>query len=222
MCVCCAAALLLMQCKPPPARQYFMLNYTPVPMQQRITETPYPYIIRLREFSIEEAYGRPQIVYRQNPFELRYYNFRLWAVKPTRMVTDLMFKHLNTANLTNSVVRRFDEGRRPDFELSGMIEALEEYDSDDLLFAHIAMRVNLTRISDGANVYSRHFDLRKRVYRREPEFVIREKSLIMEYIFNQVIHDLDSRLAAELNGTQAPKVNTEVDPAFISDTNQTE
>jgi len=179
-----------------------MLNYTPMPMQQRIMETPYPYIIRLREFSIEEAYGRPQIVYRLNPFELRYYNFRLWAVKPTRMVTDLFFKHLNTANLTNSVVRRFDEGRRPDFEISGTIEALEEYDSDDLLFAHIAMRVNLTRLSDGANIYNRHFSLRKRVYRREPEFIIREKSLIMEYIFNQVISDIDSRLALELRGNE--------------------
>jgi len=200
-----------------------MLNYTPVPMQQRLSETPYPYVIRLREFTIEEAYSRPQIVYRLNPYELRYYNFRLWAVKPTRMVTDLMFKHLNSVNITNSVVRRFDEGRRPDYELSGTIEALEEYDSDDLLFAHIAMRVNLKRVSDGSNVYSRHFDLRKRVYRREPEFIIREKSLIMEYIFNQVILDLDSRLAAELNGTEAPQFNNIIDtPDIISETIKTE
>ena len=191
-------------------------------MQQRLSETPYPYIIRLREFSIEEAYGRSQIVYRLNPYELRYYNFRLWAVKPTRMVTDLMFKHLNTANLTNSVVRRFDEGRRPDYELSGIIEALEEYDSDDLLFAHIAMRVNLTRTSDGTNVYSRHFSLRKRVYRRDPEFIIREKSLIMEYIFNQVILDLDSRLFSESGGTEAPKFNIIADPDIISETVETE
>lgn len=214
------AIILLAMCAPPPVRQYYMLNYTPMPMQQRLNETPYPYVIRLREFSIEEAYSRPQIVYRLNPYELRYYNFRLWAVKPTRMVTDLMFKHLNTANLTNSIVRRFDEGgRRPDYELSGIVEALEEYDSDDLLFAHIAMRVNLTRLSDGANIYSRHFSLRKRVYRRDPEFIIREKSLIMEYIFNQVILDLDSRLAAEFSGSQAPKLNIIADdPNIISET----
>jgi len=199
-----------------------MLNYTPVPMQQRIREAPYPFVIRLREFSIEEAYSRPQIVYRLNPYELRYYNFRLWAVKPTRMVTDLFFKHLNTANLTSSVVRRFDEGRRPDYELSGIIEALEEYDSDDLLFAHIAMRVNLNRLSDGANIYSRHFDLRKRVHRREPEFIIREKSLVMEYIFNQVILDLDTRLSAELRSSEAPKLNTTAEPAFISDITEME
>jgi ABC-type uncharacterized transport system auxiliary subunit len=119
-------------------------------------------------------------------------------------------------------VRRFDEGRKPDYELSGIIEALEEYDSEDLLFAHIAMRVNLTKLADGTNVYSRHFDLRKKIHRREPEFIIREKSIIMEYIFNQVVTDLDSKLASELNGMEAPKFNTVSDPVFISDTNQTE
>ena len=212
--------MVLAQCVKPPSRQYYMLNYVPASMQQRTMETPYPFIIRLREFSIEEAYSRPQIVYRQNPYELRYYNFRLWAVRPTRMVTDLMFKHLNTVNLTSSVVRRFDEGRRPDFELSGIIEAIEEYDSEDLVFAHVAMRVNLRRLSDGATVYSRHFSLRRRIYRRDPEFIIREKSLIIEYIFTQVIRDLDSTLATELSAMEASRPKPAAEPVFISDVHE--
>ncbi|MDR0306204.1 MAG: PqiC family protein [Chitinispirillales bacterium] len=215
---CAAALVLLASCGRPPLKQYYMLNYAPSPPQERMIESQYPYVIRLKEFSIEEAYNRSQIVYRLNPYELRYYNFRLWAVKPTRMITDLMFKHLNTANLTSAVIRRFDEGRRPDFELSGIIEALEEYDSEDLIFAHIAMRVNLTRLSDGANVYSRHFDLRKKIYRREPEHIIREMSLIIEYIFSQVIKDLDSKLADQLSGMEAPRFQSVNDPVFISDT----
>lgn len=163
-------------------------------MQQK----PYQVTIRLKEFDIEEAYNRPQIVYRQSPFQLRYYIYRVWAVKPTRMITDLVYKHLTSANLVSNIIRRFDEGPRPDYELSGMIEALEEYDSDELWFAHLAFRLRLVRLNDGKTVYTRHFDHRKRVFQQEPEYVIREMSSLMEYAMAQAINDIDVRLAEEL------------------------
>ncbi len=222
--LCCIALLLLLiQCGQVPIKQYYVLNYIPSTLKERAMSTPYPYTVRLKEFGIEEAYNRSQIVYRLSPYELRYYVYRVWAVKPTRMITDLVQKHLNAANLVSSVVRRFDEGRKPEYELSGLVEALEEYDSEDILFAHVAMRINLTRISDGRNLYSRHFDLRKRVYRREPEFMIREMSLIMEFISNQALHDIDVRLASEYGITasteaESPRLDT---PRFISDTSGT-
>jgi ABC-type uncharacterized transport system auxiliary subunit len=194
-------------------------------MHQRAMQTPYAAVVRLREFSIEEAYNRSQIVYRLNPYELRYYNYRLWAVKPTRMITDLAFRHLSSVNLVSGVVRRFDEGRKPDFELSGRIEALEEYDSEDLLFAHIAIRLNLTRVSDGANIYSRLFDIRKKVYRREANFVIREMSQITEYIFTQAMADIDAKLAAEFGmaaGAEELEFMAVEESKFISDSDVSE
>ena len=127
------AVLLTAGCGSVPTKQYYVLNYLPS-MNKRQNPNPYPITIRLKEFSIEEAYNRPQIVYRQSPFQLKYYVYRVWAVKPTRMITDLVHKHLVSANLASSIVRRFDEGKKPDYELSG-IEALEEYDSEELWFA---------------------------------------------------------------------------------------
>jgi ABC-type uncharacterized transport system auxiliary subunit len=191
------ACLLLAGCGAAPAKKFYMLNYVPVPPDTRLRPGPYPFTIRLKEFDIEEAYARPQIVYRQSPFELQYYFYRVWAVKPTRMITDLVQKHLLSANLVSSVIRRYDEGAKPEFELSGMIEAIQEYDSEQLWFAHIALRLQMTRIADGKVVYSRRFDNRKRVYQNQPEYVVREMSAIMEYILNQATHDLDVVLARE-------------------------
>jgi ABC-type uncharacterized transport system auxiliary subunit len=180
-----------------PIKQYYVLNYLPSTNRDRLNPAPYPATIRLRDFGIEEAYNRPQIVYRQSPFQLQYYYYRVWAVKPSRMITDLVYKHLLTSGLVSSVIRRFDEGPRPEFELSGVIEALDEYDSDELWFAHIAMRINLQRVSDGSSIYTRRFDLRKRVYEHKPENVIREMSSLMEFILTQVVRDLDLKLAHE-------------------------
>jgi len=215
------AAVIIAGCTKLPPKQYYTLSYVPPSMARRIMPSPYSCVVRLKEFTIEDAYNRLQIVYRLSPYELRYYNYRFWAVKPTRMVTDLVFKHLNSVELVSGVVRRFDEGRKPDYEISGNIEALEEYDSgEDLLFAHVSMRVNMTRLSDGANIYSRHFDIRKKVFRREADLVIREMSQIVEYVLTQAIDDIDIKLAAEfgINGTEAPAIMPLEQPDFITDT----
>lgn len=193
-----AVSIIIFGCGKVPVKEYYILNYLPNTDKNKMQQKPYQVTIRLKEFDIEEAYNRPQIVYRQSPFQLRYYIYRVWAVKPTRMITDLVYKHLTSANLVSNIIRRFDEGPRPDYELSGMIEALEEYDSDELWFAHLAFRLRLVRLNDGKTVYTRHFDHRKRVFQQEPEYVIREMSSLMEYAMAQAINDIDVRLAEEL------------------------
>jgi ABC-type uncharacterized transport system auxiliary subunit len=150
--------LLIVGCASAPIKNYYILNYEPDPLQKKLYQGPYPYVIRVRTLDIEAAYARPQIVYRKSPFELKYYFYRVWAVKPTDMVTDLIHKHLSSVGLVSYVVRRFDEGVRPNYELSGTIEALEEYDSDDFWFAHVALRLRLVRLSDGRTMYTRRFD----------------------------------------------------------------
>jgi ABC-type uncharacterized transport system auxiliary subunit len=174
-----------------PVKQYYVLNYVPTPLAGRLLASPYPFSLRLKDLNIEDAYNRSQIVYRQSPFELRYYFYKIWAVKPNRMITDLIQKHLTSINLISHVIRRFDEGFKPDYELSGNIEALEEYDSDQLWFAHLAIRFSLTRLSDGRVLYSRQFDNRKRVYQYSPDNVVREMSAILEFIINQTLRDMD-------------------------------
>jgi len=216
------ALLLLLPCgclfSRAPIKQYYTLNYLPSTNTDRLNPAPYPCTIRLRDFGIEEAYNRPQIVFRQSPFELQYYFYRVWAVKPARMISDLVYKHLVTRTLVSSVIRRFDEGPRPDYELSGVVEALEEYDSEELWFAHLAIRMNLIRISDGQSAYTRRFDIRKRVYKHNPENVIRELSALMEFIMTQASRDIDRQLFKEY-GAPASATDTTGQGAVSPETN---
>ena len=78
-----------------------------------------------------------------------------------------------------------------------MIEAIEEYDSEEIWLAHLAIRFKLTDLDDGKFLYNRRFDHRKRVYENDPEYVIKEMSAILEFILNQLTHDLDVVLARE-------------------------
>lgn len=188
---------LISGCGNVPVKKYYILNYEPDPLRYREYDKPYPYTIRVKEFEIEKAYDRPQLVYKKSPFELQYYFYQIWAVTPTRMISDVIHKHLQSTGIVSHVVRRFDEGRVPDYELSGTIEAIEEYDSEEIWFAHISIRIVLTRTKDNRLIYSRHFDRRKKVLQHKPEYVIRVLSQIVDFIMTQAIHDIDVKLAEE-------------------------
>lgn len=195
---------IIVGCGNVPVKKFYTINYEPEPLKNKKLSSPYPYTIRVKEFSIEQAYARPQIVYRKSPFELQYYFYRVWAIKPTRMITDIIHKHIASTELVSHVIRRFDEGIKPDYELSGTIEAIEEYDSEDVWFAHLAIRMKLTRLKDNHTVYMRRFDRRKRVFQYNPEYVISELSQIMDFIMSQALHDIDAALAKEYGVTSVP------------------
>jgi cholesterol transport system auxiliary component len=201
----CAAAMALVVCwgcATVPVKQYYVINYQPEPLMRRLHSTSYPFTIRIKKFGIEEAYARPQIVYRKSPFELSYYFYRVWAVSPADMITDAVEKHLVSVGLASHVVQRFDEGLNPDYELSGTIEAIEEYDNASVWFAHLALRMSLTRMRDGRIVYSRDFDSRKQVFQKDPEYVVRELSRILDLTLSQAFLDLDAVLARDFGITE--------------------
>jgi len=206
---CLLSAVILSGCwSTLPDKKYYLLNYIPVPPQTRLSVAPYPFTLRFKEFAIDEAYASPQIVYRQSPYQLQFYFYQIWAVKPMQMINDLIFKHLASVNLARGLARRYDGGQKPDFELSGTIEALDEYDSDKVWFAHMAILFRLRRTSDDRVVYNRRFDNRKRVFKNDPQNVVKEMSAIMEFIMSQVIQDLDVALDREAGqpGNQMPPI----------------
>ncbi len=195
-------AIFLIGCASVPTKNYYLINYEPEPIANRKYEAPYPFVIRVKALEIEKAYDRNQIVYRKSPFELQYYFYRVWAVKPEIMLTDLIHKHLTSTGIVSHVVRRYDEGAKPNYELTGRIEAIEEYNSEEVWFAHLAFRLNLVRLKDNRTVYTRRFDSRKQVFQKEPQYVVRELSRIMDISMTQAVHDIDGVLAREY-GVQA-------------------
>lgn len=206
------AALLFLffgGCASVPTKNYYLINYEPEPIVNRKYDSPYPFVIRVKNLEIEEAYNRSQIVYRKSPFQLQYYFYRVWAVKPEVMLTDLIHKHLTSTNLVSHVVRRFDEGAKPDYELTGRIEAIEEYNSDEIWFAHLAYRLKLVRLKDNRTVYTRRFDSRKQVFQKEPEYVVRELSRIMDILMTQAMQDIDAVFAKEYGIQETPELSDE-------------
>jgi ABC-type uncharacterized transport system auxiliary subunit len=182
---------------------YYQLDYVPTP-KSMTNETVYPYTVRVKDFDVAEIYRRNNIVYRQSPFKLHFYNYEQWAVRPEYLVSDMLFRHLETAKIF-SEVRRSIDSEEPDFIISGTIRALEEYDNQDEWYAHIAINMNLQDYGAKRIIWSREWDYRKKVSNLETIYVVRGLSELLERINNEAIADIDSVVRAKHFGSEKPK-----------------
>lgn len=173
-----------------PETRYYTLDYVPAPPPARLERGPYPFTVRLREPSIAEAYRRSQIVYRQSAYQMQFYSYHLWAVDPERMVGDLLFKHLSAARLFENVTR-VAETLTPDFQITTDIRAIEEYDSPDRWYAHLAIEYQLIDEKTGQVLWKKLFDLRAPVPQQEPVFVVRELAALTSIIHDRMVDELE-------------------------------
>jgi len=199
---------LIWGCGRPLHKHFYVLNYTPDRFEDRRmgANNPYPVTIRLRPFEIERAYARPNIVFRENPFRLDFYPDHLWAVRPADMITDLIFNHFTTINIVENVTRRLDE-RAPDFELTGTVSAIEEFNSGDLWYAHLRISFVLTDFRTDRTVYSRVFSLTRPVPAKNPLSVVMVLSEIISFIASHLMKDIDKTLYEILMSNQEAPSN---------------
>jgi|GEM_PF-487974 len=173
-----------------PDVRYYLLDYVPSPLPNRVTQGPLPYSLRIKTINVSEAYRRPEIVYRQSAHELLFYNYHKWAIKPELLVTDMLFKHLREARLFSRVTKNLSDFDG-DYSLGGEVLAIEEFDSGKKWYAHLALTYTLEDNRTRKQVWQKTYDYRKRVGQTEPVFVIRELSALLEYINGQVCMELE-------------------------------
>jgi ABC-type uncharacterized transport system auxiliary subunit len=202
-----------------PDTKYYLLDYVPTPPPERLEAGPYPYSLRIREFSVAEAFRRNQIVYRKSAHELLFYNYELWAVKPEYLVTDMAFRHLREANLFERIARTAED-RAPDFILHGEVTAIEEYDNNEKWYAHLAINFRLENARTREVLWAKPYDYRKEVKYQEPVYVIRALSFLLETIMNDVTKEVEEMVilleeAGDLkrNSTLQKTSSPEADPA---------
>lgn len=197
-----AGVLLVLSCgvfgSKIPSRNYFIINYTPEARALVGSWQPHPYSLQVQQFNVQRIYNRQNIVYRFAPQELKWYEYQQWAVRPDYMITDIVYKHLELANLFNRVGTEFLE-TRPDFRMEGTVDAIERFDAGDLIFGHLAMSLKMVRTEDGQQVWEYSFDERKQVYQKEMVYTVIGLSQIMQSQMNSVVSQLDS-LFASLGG----------------------
>jgi len=179
--------------------QYFTISLPEIEGKaQGATPNPHPVRLRVTPFQGALPYDRPEIVYRSSPFMFQYYSSKLWASKPQHLLREVVLRYLQTKGIVMEVSLEYGD-QLPDYELSGEVVAIEEFDSGDLWFAHLAMRFSLVRFSDKVRIWQYSFDKRRTVFRKEPMFVVKAMSEILQEELQNLATMVDRAIAEDRN-----------------------
>lgn len=181
-------------------RNYYTVTY-PLSTVPVIEDGPrHEASLRIKEFDVDLAYDRQQVVYRYSPYQLEFYNYHSWIAKPHKMLSELVFKHLKHVELFRVVTSNLRDGV-PDYELEGLVRAIEEFDSDTEWFAHLAISLRLVERRGGRVVWTYAFDERKKVFNHSVIYVTRALSEIFEEQMARVVAEI---AALHLRDAEAP------------------
>jgi len=138
---------------------YYTLEYEPevTPLEELGLEAPIPVRIQVLNAKLPRTYDRTHIVVRYSAHQINYYRYKLWAVRPSYAIADLVNQHLNRAKIFELCMREYlDE--KPDYELLPIVNNIELYTSNVYSAAHLAMSFYLRKTDSQEYVLQFGFD----------------------------------------------------------------
>lgn len=122
--------------------------------------------VQIRKFSIDPAYQRSNIVYRESAYTFMFYDLDLWASRPDQMLLKTANKYVEQSGL-------FAKGAKtakPDYEIMGNIDAIEEIDEGSNRYAHLDITLSFRKTED-APLFEKEYDERLAMDGSEPQHV---------------------------------------------------
>lgn len=138
-----------------PMRYYTMV----LPEGKPMVSQPFPARLFVKKATIDPAYRRNNIVYRESAYDFMFYNYSAWATRPEYIVEQAVSFRIEQAGLFQTVDNALTA--KPDYELALHISALEEVDSDDGRKAHLAMTFTFRNTDVGGELWNKRYDSQK-------------------------------------------------------------
>ena len=121
--------------------------------------------VHVKKFTIDPAYQRTNIVYRESPYDFMFYDLDLWATRPEQMLTQVAGEYLIKSNMFKSVDLK--PMGKPDFELLGNVDAIEEIDEGSSQEAHLAVQLTFRKVGEDAPLWEKRYDERQSMNKRD-------------------------------------------------------
>lgn len=122
--------------------------------------------VQVRKFTIDPAYQRSNIVYRESAYTFMFYDLDLWASRPDQMLNKTAVKYIDQSGL----FAKGSKTAKPDYEILGNIDAIEEVDEGSSRYAHLDMTLTF-RKTEGAPLFEKEDNERLTMDGSEPQHV---------------------------------------------------
>ncbi len=148
--------------------------------------------LQVRKFTIEPAYQRANIVYRESAYDFMFYDLDLWASRPEHMLAQVASEYLAKSGLFKSVETKANG--KPDYELLGNIVAIEEVDEGSSQYARLAVQLTFRKTESDEALWEKSFDQKMSMGDREPRTTAETVSKLFSKIMEEALGDISRKL----------------------------
>lgn len=143
--------------------------------------------VQIRKFSVDEAYQKSNIVYRESAYDFMVYDLDLWASRPEHMITQVASEYITRSHLFQSV--EIKSSSKPDFEIVGQLDAIEEVDEGNLQFARLALKLSFRKTENDSILWENRYDEKLAMSKREPHYMAESTSkLLAKFMEDAIAH----------------------------------
>lgn len=147
--------------------------------------------LQVRKFTIEPAYQRANIVYRESAYDFMFYDLDLWASRPEHMMAQVASEYLAKSGLFKSVDTKANG--KPDYELLGNIVAIEEVDEGSSQYARLAMQLTFRKTESDQAIWEKSFDEKLSMDNREPRTTAETISKLFGKYMEEALSEISSQ-----------------------------
>ena len=147
--------------------------------------------LQVRKFSIEPAYQRTTIVYRESAYDFMFYDLDLWASRPEHMLAQVASEYITKSRLFKSVETK--PTGKPDFEFMGNIIAIEEVDEGSSQYARLAVQLTFRKTESDQAIWEKSFDEKLSMDNREPRTTAETISKLFGKYMEEALNEISSQ-----------------------------
>ena len=146
--------------------------------------------LQVRKFTIEPAYQRTNIVYRESAYDFMFYDLDLWASRPEHMLAQVASEYVAKSGLFKTVETK--PTGKPDFELLGNIVAIEEVDEGSSQYARLAVQMTFRKTESEQALWEKSFDEKMSMDNREPRTTAETISKLFGKFMQEALQEISS------------------------------
>jgi ABC-type uncharacterized transport system auxiliary subunit len=158
--------------------------------------TPLPFALGVEKFQSETIYDDDRIIYRDSPFEVKYYFYRRWVAPPRHLITEKVLSHLSDAGLFEKVAMH-PSNVNVKYVLSGRLLAFEEWDEQNNWYGKVAFKASLYEPAAQRVVWNGSFEHLQPVAKKIPSAVVEALSVSMKKCLDDLAHSLGKELSVQ-------------------------
>lgn len=189
-CAVVAAAFMMSGCfgSQKPMRYYTVV----LPTGSAVAEKPVPARLFVKKATIDPAYRRNNIVYRESAYDFMFYNYSSWATRPEYLIEQAVILRIEQSGIFQFV--ETNPTAKPDYELSMHVISIEEVDEDKGREAHLAMNISFRKTESEGDLWSKRFDVKKPYDGEDMREFATAISKLLETYVNEAVQEIQQVL----------------------------